>query len=243
MHMKNDGNAKYMFLLSFILYIFSLTVSAQTEISDSLIKVRIRQIQTTLKADKSATTLWWYGWFAGYSTATLVQGTVGALSDSKRTRQDMFLGAITTSLGAIGQFLTPVVPDKAIDSLSGFRENSIGDSIFKLKYAEELLKIASEREKEARSWITHAETGIVNVSSGLITWLGFKRSIWAGVANFAINSAVTEIQIWSTPTKAMRDYKNYCKEYYSGNKLYSQLYSLRWYVNFYPGIIQIRFEF
>ena len=76
-------------------------------------------------------------------------------------------------------------------------------------YSEEMLKEIAEREKEGRSWKMHALTGAVNLSTGLITWLGFKRSVWDGLEIFALNTAVTELQIWTQPTRAIKDYKNY----------------------------------
>ena len=126
--------------------------------------------------------------------------------------QDMATGAATTLLGAVGQLITPMVPAKAPEELTNMAEKTVEERTIKLEFAEELLRKSAQREKSGRSWQTHAVAGVVNLSSGLITWLGFKRTIWAGIGNFALNTAVTEAQIWTQPTRAMKDYEGYCKK-------------------------------
>jgi hypothetical protein len=88
---------------------------------------------------------------------------------------------------------------------------------------------------DGRSWKTHAICGVVNLSSGMITWLGFKRTVWAGLGNFALNTLISEAQIWSQPTRSIRDYKEYNKKYKSGTTSYYLKYKLKWFVSAYPG--------
>ena len=223
------------------LALFCFQLSAQYEASDSMVWKRIQCIQKTLNKDKIITQCWWFGWLAGYSAATLVQATIGFSSNSKSTRQDMGLGAITTSLGILGQFLTPIVPTNGADSLASFSENNQENMLVKLIQAEEMLKKVALAEKEARSWKVHAVTGIVNIGGGLITWLGFKRSVWDGATFFALNTIVTEVQIWSMPGRAMKDYRIYCDKFYLNEK--QSAYELRWFVGIYPGSIQINLLF
>ena len=218
-------------------------LKAQYEISDSSAMERIHGIQNTLNRNEVNTKRWWYGWLAGYSAATAIQGGMVILSDSKTTRQDMGLGAFTTFIGAIGQFITPIVPENVADSLSRLPENSSQNRLLKVHQAETLLKEAALKEKEARSWQIHALSSVVNLSSGLITWLGFKRTVWDGVTNFALNSLVTEVQIWSTPSRAMKDYRIYCKKYYPGEKQSFCTYKSELFVAFYPGIVKIKIVF
>ena len=86
--------------------------------------------------------------------------------------------------------------------------------------------------------------GVVNIGTGLVVWLGFKRSFLEGLENFAINTAVTEAQIWSQPVRAIRDYKRYCTDYNDGKPLSnSRKNSFDWYVGIYPGGINSVFIF
>jgi hypothetical protein len=230
-------------LLVLILIFQSLNVSSQVETPDSVISERIQLIQNMLDRGRPNANLWWYGWLAGYSAATVAQGAVFILSDEKATRQDMALGAATTLLGAAGQLLTPNEPGRAAERLLQIEGGDAEARLQKLQDAEELLKASALREKAGRSWKIHAITGAVNVSSGLITWLGFKRDLWAGVQNFALNTIITETQIWTQPTKAMKDYQSYCRRYKKGEELVSMKHNINWFVSASPGGIELKIVF
>jgi len=234
-------NRTLFFLLVFIFQISKL--SAQDEIPDSLVAVRINYIQTMLDYGKPAAKLWWNGWLYGYSAATVVQGAVFISSDKLKTRQDMALGAATTLVGAVGQLIMPMTPAKAPGRLALLPGDTPEERINKLNNAEELFEASAAREKEGRSWKMHTASGAVNLSSGLITWLAFDRDITSGLINFAINTAITETQIWTQPTRAIKDYKKYCEHYKNGfptaiHKQKSQLF-----VNAFPGGLTLRLVF
>jgi hypothetical protein len=227
-----------------ILFIFQLLpLSGQVNVSDSLLTEQLQDINKLLNQDKKNAQRWWYGWLIGYSAATVGQGIVYFSSENTSTRQDMAIGAATTALGAIGQILTPIVPHTSSFQDSQIHENISTELSAELMFSEELLKEIAIREKKGRSWKIHAVTGAVNISSGLITWLGFKRSVWDGVENFALNTAITELQIWTQPTRAIKDYKNYCIKYGSESKLEAAKPEKEWVVQVYPGGIIIKLNF
>ena len=229
------------FLLSFLFQFLKL--SAQTEIPDSLVNERINHIQNMLEQGKPAANLWWNAWLYGYSAATVVQGAVFLSSDQLKTRQDMALGAATTLVGAVGQLIMPMTPAKAPARLALVPGETSEERIIKLNKAEELFEASAKREKDGRSWKMHAASSAINLSSGLITWLGFDRTIQSGLINFAINEAITEAQIWTQPTRAIKDYKIYCEKYKNG--LPSALYKPKThlYVNAFYGGLTLRLVF
>ena len=218
-------------------------VSAQDDLPDSIVTERLETIKQLLGEGKTNANRWWYGWLIGYSAATVVQGTAIFISEDKSTRQDLALGAATTFLGAAGQVINPMVPGYAPGRLELIPESTVEERLNKLSEAENLFRECALMEKRGRSWKTHAIYSAVNLSSGLITWIGFDRSIWAGLGNFALNTAITEAQIFTQPTRAMKDYANYQKKYgmepdnsYASNNTY-------WIVNVYPGGVVVRFVF
>jgi len=235
-------NSATITLLLFFLLHFHAAV-AQNELSDSQIQDRLQVINQMLEQGKSNANVWWYGWLIGYSAATIGQGAVFLSSDDKRTRQDMALGAATTFLGAVGQIITPMVPGTAPARLSGIPADTPQQRANKLITAEKLFKECALREKAGRSWQTHVITGVVNLSSGLITWLGFKRTIWEGIGNFALNTAITETQIWTQPTRAIKDYNDYTKKYEPGPGLSGRNLNINCCFNLYPGGFGISFCF
>ncbi len=230
-------------LFSLLLFYQCYPVFAQNELSDSQVKERLQVLQQMLKQGEPNADRWWYGWLIGYSAATVGQGAIFLTSEDKETRQDMALGAATTFLGAMGQIIAPMTPGSAPDRLARIPESTPEQRRKKLAEAEELLKQSALREKEGRSWKNHAITGIVNFGSGLVVWLGFKRSIWEGVGNFALNTVITEAQIWTQPTRAIKDYNEYMSRYQSGSDMGCSQSEVKWFVNVYPGGVGVSIIF
>lgn len=231
-----------LFFLFIFIFQFS-KVSAQIGLPDSLVQERINHIQKMLDEGKPNAKLWWNAWLYGYSAGVVAEGAIFLASDKLETRQDMVLGAATCMFGAVGQLIMPMTPARAPGKLALVPGETPEQRIIKLEKAEELFKASADREKEGRSWKMHAASGAVNLSSGLITWLGFDRTLKAGLINFAINTAITEAQIWTQPTRAIRDYATYCYNYKYGlaNTSYKQRAHL--YLNAFPGGLALRLVF
>ncbi len=242
--MKKTFNLKFSgTILLAILLVQLHTVSAREESSDVQNRERLQVIRQMLERGKPNADRWWTGWLIGYGVATVGQGVAGITSKDRRTRQDMALGAATTCLGALGQIITPMLPAKAPFRLAAIPETTPEERMRKLSEAETLLRESALREKEGRSWKIHAITGAVNLGSGLIVWLGFKRNAWEGVGNFALNTLITEAQIGSQPTRAVDDYDDYVRRYRSAGESDGPKDGRTWSVYSFPGGFGIRVLF
>jgi hypothetical protein len=223
---------------------YGANLSAQTTVSDtSKVKERIAYIQNALQRSATPVDVWWYGWLGAYSAATVAQGAVALSSNELATRQDMGLGACTTILGAALQLATPIHTGKDARYLATLPDSTQEQKLKKLAMAESLLKGNALKEKAGRSWQIHALNEAVNLGSGLITWLAFKRTVWDGVENFLINSAITEAQIWTQPTKTIRDYTDYSRRYKNENDSVRHQPVSYYYMNAYPGGFSIGLAF
>jgi hypothetical protein len=229
------------FLCIFILQPSAL--EAQEVSVDSTAGEMIQDLRELANQDRVRAQAWWYAWLGGYSAATAGQGIVYFTSEDKSLRQDMALGAATTFLGAIGQLLTPVLPHDATYGRPAAGYNAGGAQPMSYEQSAELLKALALREKEGRSWKVHAVAGAVNLGSGLITWLGFKRTFLDGLGNFALNTVITEAQIWTQPTRAIRDYERYCMEQGVKGEPVAPRPESGWTVNACPGGFSVRFDF
>lgn len=199
-----------------MILLLSSLLSQQTKSQESTLDTasdnRLSAIKIILKQDANRAAAWWWGWLGGYSAATIGQVVVGISSDKPGTRQDMFLGAATTFIGAAGQFFTPVMPSESSAQLELLPETTQWERRQKVFVAEELLQNRALSEINGRSWKMHALSGTVNLGSGLITWFGFKRTWKDGLLNFALNTAITEAQIWSQPVLAKNYYNKYMRK-------------------------------
>lgn len=243
MNRRYSGSASVTILVSVIFLLQAVLLHGQDAIPDSVTDYRIQNIQLTALQDRQNAQIWWYGWLAGYSAATAGQAIVSASTGNPATRQDMVLGAATTLLGALGQVITPIVPKNANADFPSFSEYITGEKPLSEEQAAELLKTLAIREKEGRSWKTHAMAGVVNLGSGLITWLGFKRTVWDGLANFALNTAVTEAQIWTQPTRAIKHYERYLREYHPEAGVAPSQPESELTVSVFPGGVAIKIDF
>jgi hypothetical protein len=179
-------------------------LSAQVAETRPSPELQTQGLRKMVLQDASSVNRWWWGWLGGYSAATVGQGIAGIATDKLSFRQDMFLSAATTFLGAAGQLVSPVQPVQ----LRKWREMENSDASDQTKRDEYLkyLQKMAVAEKKGRGWQMHLASGAVNLTSGLVTWLGFKRTWKDGLMNFALNTVVTEAQIWSQPVKAKKYY-------------------------------------
>lgn len=218
-------------------------ISIRDQPSDKEITERLLIICKMLDRNEKEAGIWWYGWIGFYGTATLGLGAAACFTGKKTTREDMILGAGTTLLGVAGQLIAPVESGYDSNQFAQIRDISNKECLEKLRQAELMLKDQAEKARKGKSWQTHAISGVVNLSSGLITSLGFKRSAWDGIVNFALSTVITETQIWSQPTRAMKDYNFYCSKFGLSGYQSVKRPDFVWYAYAHPGGIGIRLGF
>ncbi|MFA9388457.1 MAG: hypothetical protein ACERKD_01530 [Prolixibacteraceae bacterium] len=207
---------KHHFRKSLILFVllsilFIQPCRAQETIHTYQTNDNLEQLMATLKKDHQATKIWWNTWLGIYSVGTVVQTGIALQTDNKALKQDMYLGAATTLLGSGAQLFTPMVKiDKSF--FVAPETQSQDERTEMMRKAQDLLEKSSAFEKAGRSWKNHALTGVVNVGGGVITWLAFDRTLKDGIINFAINTVVTEVQIWSQPIIAKKALEKYSRQ-------------------------------
>jgi len=85
--------------------------------------------------------------------------------------------------------------------------------------------------------------GAVNVACGFIVWLGFNRTFTEGLINVAMNTAICEAQIFTQPTRAIRDYNEYCRQYKTGYNPSLREPPITWSFTMMPGGVGVRLRF
>jgi hypothetical protein len=243
MNRRHTGTASVIIFLSLLFLLQAVTVTGQEMVTEPGAGTGSDDLSLRVMQDKRNAQIWWYGWLAGYSGATAGQAIVSLTTEDMTLRQDMALGAATTLLGALGQVIAPMYPRDEFRDFPSYKQYISGGRPLSAEESAMLLKALADREKEGRSWKTHAIAGVVNLSSGLITWLGFKRTVWDGVANFALNTAVTEAQIWTQPTRAIKDYERYLRENNPEAGMIPSKPEREWTVSVYPGGVALRCDF
>ncbi len=188
--------------------------------TEAITMKRIQFLDQSLHYDQQGTKLWWYSWLGLYGTATVGQGAAYFASNDKSARQDMALGAATTFAGVVGQFISTFQPVSFADKLALLPESTDSERLKKISLMEKCLEDRSNMEVDARKWKAHILCTSINLASGLITWIGFHRTVWDGVVNFGWNCAITETQIWTQPIRAKRALKRYREQFGKQNYAY-----------------------
>jgi hypothetical protein len=188
--------------------LFASNAIAQS-VPDSIVHQRIAFLQKSINLDQKGTNRWWYGWMAGYGALTAGQAAVWYSSEDTGLRQDMATGAATTFLGMIGQFVSVYQPQHFAEKFSQLPEGTPAERKIKQSQMEKFLTDRSLMEVDARKWKAHLPSLGVNLASGLVTWVGFHRTVWDGVANFALNCVISESQIWTQTLRAKKELKRY----------------------------------
>jgi hypothetical protein len=218
-------------------------------LSDEQVKERLGFLENALASAQPRAKLWWYGWIGGYSAGAIVTGALAATNWKKDNgdnefAEDMLVGSATFALGAAGQIIFPFVPAYGPNALKAMPEGSPEERQAKLVRAEELLRQCARKEKEGRGWLTHGLNLGVNAAAGLVTVLAFDRPWSDGLVTFAVGEAVSLLNIFSQPTRARRDLRNYETRYQGKPGSYrGQEAALTWNFSVFPGGIHIGLKF
>lgn len=185
--------------------------AAQTAatMTDAEVTGRLAYIQRALDGGRHAADLWTYGWIGGYSAATAAQLAVYNSSDDEKQRQNMLVGAWTTGVGAIGTLVFPVEAGRFAARLRAVPAETPEARRAKLATAEGYLRKAAAQEALGRSWQAHVLSGAVNLAAGLVIWKHYDRPSSDGLSTFVIGQAISEAQIFTQPTRAIRDLRDY----------------------------------
>ena len=200
---------------------------SQTTLSDERVKERLGFVEKALSSAQPAAKTWWDGWISGYSTGAVVQGIlagahwndVKVIKDTQGSRkvrdrafaEDMLVGGVTCALGAGNLLVNPFLPAYGLNKLRLMSEDAPAERLMKLQKAEELLRQCAQREEEGRGWLTHLLNLGVNAVAGVVTAAAFRRPWYDGVITFATNEAVSLLNIYTQPRRAIRDLENYEK--------------------------------
>jgi hypothetical protein len=231
-----------------------------TVLSDRDVSDRLGFVETSLRTGQSAARLWAYGWIGTYSAATAVQWSLaGAHWNDKKwdnsapvprqvrdrgLAEDMLVGGATTALGVGGFLIDPFLPATALNRFRRLADTTPEDRRIKLAKAEELLRLCAERERRGRGRTTHLLNIGVNAVAGIVTAAAFHRPVKDGLMTFVIGEAVSLINIFTQPRKAIRAWHNYQVRFQKKpGAMMAGRPDRKWYFSAYPGGIRIGLNF
>ena len=232
-----------MFLTVLVLFSFCLP-TAWGQVSKVRINetTRINWIQTTLESGTRSSKIWQYGWTGIYAASATFEGCNAIEKDKPDEEDEQFdsiVNATTSLLGFGSMVLDPLISYSAAEKLRKMPESNTAEVREKLITAEKLLRACAKREERGRSWQTHALAGVVSLLAGVAVACDDSREK-DGLAMFASSMVVSEIQIFTMPTTAIDDLKNYENQNFSKNR---KRKSNRFFVHIIPGGLKFKYLF
>jgi len=219
-------------------------------LSDEQVKEQLSFIENALYSAQSRAKTWWYGWISCYSAGAVAMGSLAAahwndkkldpLTQSKVSdrgfAEDMLVGGAGFALGVGGLVISPFVPANGPNKLRAMLEGTSEERRLKLQKAEELLRECAGRERDGRGWLTHLLNLGANAAAALVTVLAFDRPWSDGLFTFVTGEAVSLLNIYTQPRRAISDLNDYETRYLRKQGAYLRPPGERsFYLSMYPG--------
>lgn len=183
-------------------------------------EARLIFLSERLQAGKTGAQAWYWTWTAIYGAASIGQAIGFFLSQDVEGQVNWAVGTATTLLGLLLMLITDFPAEYATRELARMPTGTPEQRRAKLKRAEELMEGAATSQADGRAWYIHLGGAAVSLVGGLILWLAYGLLV-DGIINAAVGFAVTELQIWTQPTRAIKDWADYQAQFgpaVTGNK-------------------------
>jgi len=177
--------------------------------SDSNISERINFIQTSFDKGETSAKAWSYTWTGLYGALTGLQ-TFQVLY-SRHDRASTIVNASQSLFGVAVMIVDPFHARSSGSDLRKMPGNTPEEQQHKLDMAERWLERNYKQEKFGRSWPTHLLGVAVSIIGGGIAW--HNNGSKNGITTMLSGIAVSEVQIWTQPTRGMSDYNEYRRKY------------------------------
>ncbi len=240
--------------LIFVLAVHSAAAYAQgTALTDEQVQQRLAFISKALDQGQPGARRWWYGWMGAYTAGAAAAGVLvsshwhdtklegSETVPDRELAEGMLVGGATFVLGVGGLLIDPFSPASAARKLGRLPEATPQERLAKLGRAEELLRKCAAREKRGRNLTTHLLNLGANAAGAVALKFGFDQTWGNALVSFATGEAVSLLNIFTQPTRAVRDLKKYEAGFAAGEPALRPKAS--WSLGFFPGGLSFRLSF
>jgi hypothetical protein len=154
---------------------------------------------------------WWKGWATVHGLGLVVEGTRAGFEDDRGERANQVVSAVKSSIGLARDFIDPPHAKDGADALRAIPATSREACEARLARAEELLRRNADEADERYSWKRHLANLGLNLAGAVIVAEVFDEP--RGWASGALGFAVGEMQLWSQPWQARRDWEEYQRSF------------------------------
>jgi len=258
-------------MLACILCAAPIAAQQAAAVKGGAARERIDYIEKSLIEGQKNARIWWGLWIAGYAGLTAGQYALAGAAwnhnehfsrldrikddfniDNRSTfpRKEQWVNYLvggtksTLSLGLL--LVMPFTPAYAAGRLANMPEGSPEEISRELAEAERILEKCAKKEKMGRAWWKHLMGIAVNGAGSIIIWqCQAGKDPWKdALISFFSGMAVFEATVWTQPTRAIKDWREYRRRYYGEQAAaYGDEYDDRWYLTTCPGGLAVGMAF
>jgi len=212
-------------LVTVIVISFTGTSAFADSVSDDELSRRIDFIQSRLDDGTKNAKRWQYSWLGingGVAAAQFGLAASQTDEDEKNDQYDNIVGGISNVLAVGDLVFNPLDSWNAAGKLQNFPQETDEEKKAKLLFAEQLLKDCADREIYGRSWVAHGLAGLVSLIGGAAIALDEDEEgdyrYDDGAIFFASSLLFAEIQIFTMPTRSIKDWETYSAMSFDGSR-------------------------
>lgn len=162
---------------------------------------RLAHVEATLAADRTTSLRWYAVWTGAFAASAGVRGVIWATSDDRDVIAESRVSCVLSLVGLLTS--APVPPASFFGDDDPGPQASATEKRAYLQRREERLTKAADLERLGRAPITHFTGIVLGATAGLYLWQ--KDGLPGPGAITALSSiAISEIKIWTQPTRALR---------------------------------------
>jgi hypothetical protein len=227
-------------------------------LTDEQVKEQLAFVENVLDAGRPRAETWFYGWLGGYAVGSIASGVLagshwadtkverGETVNDREFAEGMLVGGATFLLGVGSLVVDPFQPALAPNELRLLPESSQDERRAKLERAEKMLRDCAQREIRGRSLTYHLLNIGANAAGAVVIKAAFHQSWGSALVNFAGSEAISLLNIFTQPTRAVRDLKNYEAKFQGGKEAAMRVpvpAERRWSLSASPCGLTLRYEF
>ena len=192
--------------------------AVEVEHDDGEISKRLEYLEESLEHGKIYANIWWWGWTVGQLGAAALFGTLAYVDrDEPGATSNNTVSAVQSLLGGVLLLVDPLDAAFVPRSVRAMPDGTPDERRAKLAAAEQGLRDAAAWERFGRHWINHIMGFVLGAVGFALLTEALPGTNWKdGLLNFALSFGVTEAMIWTQPTRAMRDLREYERRFGDG---------------------------
>jgi hypothetical protein len=212
--MKNSSITRRSLAVMLLTLLTLVPVAARAQ-CDASTEERLAFLETRLDEGEFRNKLWWRSWLAVFSIGFASGVGSAIMHDDESNKADAGITAAKSMFGIFDLTIRPHVSRHGADKIRDMPKSSPEACAARLRFAESTMQQAAKEASTRWDWKRHLWSLTLNLAHGLVI-----AEAWhdegTGWQSFAVSEVSSEAFIWTHPTRARYDWRDYQTQYGAG---------------------------